>query len=229
MVRLREVFSRHCKPILSPHLSFNLPVSASGFFAIAASSLAVAAAVYLGVDLTYIHSNFLPLAVASFLISTLLSVYLYARSRYAPPAELALGGNSGKGQEFRSRAPPQRRCLWFTFSSAAMVSLFSPRVPPGNVAYDFFKGRELNPRIKDFDLKFFCEMRPGLIGWVSRQPLSRTSTRSIMAVQVLYFQSQRLIADWRLMVHRAGPVRHTVILWPCVELIFLTSAMWNGF
>lgn len=38
---------------------------------------------------------------------------------------------------------------------------------PGNVAYDFFKGRELNPRIKNFDLKFFCEMRPGLIGWVS--------------------------------------------------------------
>lgn len=27
-------------------------------------------------------------------------------------------------------------------------------------------GRELNPRIKDFDIKFFCEMRPGLIGWV---------------------------------------------------------------
>ena len=33
--------------------------------------------------------------------------------------------------------------------------------------YDFFKGRELNPRIGTFDLKFFCEMRPGLIGWVS--------------------------------------------------------------
>uniref|UniRef100_A0AAV2K9S9 Delta(14)-sterol reductase LBR n=1 Tax=Knipowitschia caucasica TaxID=637954 RepID=A0AAV2K9S9_KNICA len=35
----------------------------------------------------------------------------------------------------------------------------------GNILYDFFKGRELNPRIKSFDLKFFCEMRPGLIGW----------------------------------------------------------------
>lgn len=35
--------------------------------------------------------------------------------------------------------------------------------------YDFFKGRELNPRLKDFDLKFFCEMRPGLIGWVSQR------------------------------------------------------------
>lgn len=41
----------------------------------------------------------------------------------------------------------------------------------GNVVYDFFKGRELNPRLKDFDLKFFCEMRPGLIGWVSYHKL----------------------------------------------------------
>ena len=36
----------------------------------------------------------------------------------------------------------------------------------GNVVYDFFIGRELNPRIGLFDLKVFCEMRPGLIGWV---------------------------------------------------------------
>lgn len=60
------------------------------------SSLAVAAAVYLGVDLTYIHSNFLQLAVASFLLSTALSVYLYVRSGKATPTERALGGNSGE-------------------------------------------------------------------------------------------------------------------------------------
>ena len=27
-------------------------------------------------------------------------------------------------------------------------------------------GRELNPRIGDFDIKFFTELRPGLIGWI---------------------------------------------------------------
>ena len=27
-------------------------------------------------------------------------------------------------------------------------------------------GRELNPRLGQIDLKFFCELRPGLIGWV---------------------------------------------------------------
>jgi len=35
----------------------------------------------------------------------------------------------------------------------------------GSAPYDFFIGRELNPRIGDFDLKEFCELRPGLIGW----------------------------------------------------------------
>ncbi|XP_048860571.1 delta(14)-sterol reductase LBR [Brienomyrus brachyistius] len=36
----------------------------------------------------------------------------------------------------------------------------------GNVIYDFYIGHELNPRIKSFDLKYFCELRPGLIGWI---------------------------------------------------------------
>lgn len=35
----------------------------------------------------------------------------------------------------------------------------------GNIIYDFFMGHELNPRFGSFDFKFFCEMRPGLIGW----------------------------------------------------------------
>jgi len=34
--------------------------------------------------------------------------------------------------------------------------------------YNFFIGRELNPRVGgSFDVKFFCELRPGLIGWVA--------------------------------------------------------------
>lgn len=36
----------------------------------------------------------------------------------------------------------------------------------GNFVYDWFMGRELNPRIGIFDWKVFCEMRPGLIGWI---------------------------------------------------------------
>ena len=32
--------------------------------------------------------------------------------------------------------------------------------------YNFFMGRELNPRIGGFDIKQFIEQYPGLIGWV---------------------------------------------------------------
>jgi len=36
----------------------------------------------------------------------------------------------------------------------------------GNVVYDFFIGRALNPRVGFLDLKVACELRPGLIGWM---------------------------------------------------------------
>ncbi|KAI9836143.1 MAG: erg24, C-14 sterol reductase [Sclerophora amabilis] len=41
----------------------------------------------------------------------------------------------------------------------------------GNMLYDWFIGRELNPRVDipllgTFDIKSFCELRPGMIGWV---------------------------------------------------------------
>ncbi|CAO3649346.1 unnamed protein product [Mucor hiemalis] len=36
----------------------------------------------------------------------------------------------------------------------------------GNPIYDFMIGRELNPRIGSFDIKFFTELRPGLIMWL---------------------------------------------------------------
>jgi ergosterol biosynthesis ERG4/ERG24 family protein len=35
-----------------------------------------------------------------------------------------------------------------------------------NPVYDFWLGTALNPRIAGFDLKLFCEARPGLIAWV---------------------------------------------------------------
>ncbi len=41
----------------------------------------------------------------------------------------------------------------------------------GNLIYDFYIGRELNPRVTlpffgEIDLKTFCEMRQGLTGWI---------------------------------------------------------------
>ncbi|XP_017392619.1 delta(14)-sterol reductase TM7SF2 [Cebus imitator] len=51
-------------------------------------------------------------------------------------------------------------------AQVAPVSALAPGGNSGNPIYDFFLGRELNPRICSFDFKYFCELRPGLIGWV---------------------------------------------------------------
>ncbi|XP_073739599.1 delta(14)-sterol reductase TM7SF2 isoform X3 [Callorhinus ursinus] len=78
---------------------------------------------------------------------------------------------------------PQMLLLWFTWLGlqAALYLLPARKVAEGqelkdksrlrypingNPIYDFFLGRELNPRIWSFDFKYFCELRPGLIGWV---------------------------------------------------------------
>jgi Ergosterol biosynthesis ERG4/ERG24 family len=59
----------------------------------------------------------------------------------------------------------------FAFVFAVILFLLgktSPRVErvPGNLLQDYFFGRALNPRIGSFDLKLFCESRPGLLLWL---------------------------------------------------------------
>ncbi|XP_078673907.1 delta(14)-sterol reductase TM7SF2-like isoform X1 [Branchiostoma floridae x Branchiostoma belcheri] len=56
--------------------------------------------------------------------------------------------------------------LLYIKARRAPKAALSPVGNSGNVIYDFFIGHELNPRIGSFDLKYFCELRPGLIGWV---------------------------------------------------------------
>ena len=64
----------------------------------------------------------------------------------------------------------------------------------GIFVYDFFMGRELNPRIRDFDLKEFCELYPGLIGWIAldlamlHYQWTSTGTVSASLVLVCIFQ-----------------------------------------
>ncbi|XP_049599330.1 delta(14)-sterol reductase TM7SF2 [Syngnathus scovelli] len=74
----------------------------------------------------------------------------------------------------------------------------------GNPLYDFFIGRELNPRIGHFDLKYFCELRPGLIGWV-------------------------LINFGMLMqeVERQGSPSLAMILVNSFQLLYVADALWN--
>uniref|UniRef100_A0A4X1V2S0 Delta(14)-sterol reductase TM7SF2 n=1 Tax=Sus scrofa TaxID=9823 RepID=A0A4X1V2S0_PIG len=56
--------------------------------------------------------------------------------------------------------------LLYLKALVAPASALAPGGNSGNPVYDFFLGRELNPRICSFDFKYFCELRPGLIGWV---------------------------------------------------------------
>ncbi|XP_021467747.2 delta(14)-sterol reductase LBR isoform X2 [Oncorhynchus mykiss] len=131
---------------------------------------ALGAAVHHKIDLSYIHSHFLQLAVSSLFCSVLLSVYLYVRSRWATQDLLAPGGNSG------------------------------------SVIYDFFMGSELNPRIKGFDLKYFCELRPGLIGW-------------------LVINAAMALAEMQL--HHLDYPSPAMILVNCFHLLYVLDAFWH--
>lgn len=56
--------------------------------------------------------------------------------------------------------------FYLYLKSFAPGAKLAPGGNTGNALYDWFIGRELNPRVGLFDWKTFCEMRPGLIGWV---------------------------------------------------------------
>lgn len=113
-----------------PGSSKKLEYVLNGHSAFWVSILVVGAADhYRWITMSTLYDEFVQLAVASCILSLVLSVVLYAASFRASKPLLAKPGNT----------------------SVAV--------------YDFFMGRELNPRINAFDLKYFCELRPGLIGW----------------------------------------------------------------
>jgi delta14-sterol reductase len=89
---------------------------------------------------TFIYDNYLQILTANILISYALATFVYVRS-FSVKA-----GNA------------ERREL-----AAGGHS--------GNMLYDWFIGRELNPRVTiplfgEIDIKSFCELRPGLLGWI---------------------------------------------------------------
>lgn len=89
---------------------------------------------------TFISDNYLQLLTASILISYSISTFVYIRSFSVKP------GN----KENRELAAGGHT---------------------GNLLYDWFIGRELNPRvvvpfIGEVDIKEWCELRPGMMGWI---------------------------------------------------------------
>ncbi|KAI9931882.1 erg24, C-14 sterol reductase [Aspergillus wentii] len=115
------------------------------------SGLAVGTYMY-GADLvvwTFLWDNYLQVITANLVICTAIAAFVYVKSFSVP-------------------APGQRN---------PELRQLAPGGHTGNVLYDFFIGRELNPRVKlpipfvsdtarTIDIKVWCEMRPGLLGWI---------------------------------------------------------------
>jgi protein-S-isoprenylcysteine O-methyltransferase Ste14 len=104
----------------------------------------VLALVYIGVlPATFVYDNFLQLITASALFSISMSLALYAWSRLTCPPN-APGYNPG---------------------DAVPLHQLSHTGNSGWSVYDLWMGRTLNPRLGFLDLKFVCELRPGLLLW----------------------------------------------------------------
>lgn len=89
-------------------------------------------------ELNFIYDNFVGLMITSWEFSVLLSFFVYFCS-FIP-----LRNKNGNGTSER---------------------ILSAGGNSGNPLFDWFIGRELNPRIGEWDIKLFCELRPGLLLW----------------------------------------------------------------
>ena len=111
--------------------------------AVAIIGVALAGTVIQGSDFalwTFIWANYTQIITANLVIAFLLACFVYVRSFSVRPND------------------PDHREL-----AAGGHS--------GNLIYDWFIGRELNPRITlpifgTIDIKAFCELRPGMLGWI---------------------------------------------------------------
>ncbi|KND04700.1 uncharacterized protein SPPG_08843 [Spizellomyces punctatus DAOM BR117] len=105
----------------------------------------------------------------------------------------------------------------YAIIQSVLLYVLSHRIPPhgqillakggnsGYPIYDFWMGRELNPRLWGwFDLKYFCELRPGLVGWsvlnvclACRQWVNLGGTLTPGMVMVVLFEGYYVIdAQW---------------------------------
>ncbi|XP_060711779.1 delta(14)-sterol reductase TM7SF2 isoform X2 [Hemiscyllium ocellatum] len=94
--------------------------------------------------------------------------------------------------------------LLYARSLCVPESALAPGGNSGKPVYDFFIGHELNPRIGSFDLKYFCELRPGLIGW-------------------LLINLAMLLKEWEL----RGSPSLAMILVNAFQLLYVVDALWH--
>ncbi|EGW32788.1 uncharacterized protein SPAPADRAFT_60137 [Spathaspora passalidarum NRRL Y-27907] len=90
-------------------------------------------------ELQFVYDHQLELTLVTTIFSMLLAVFVYVCS-FIP-----LTKPNGKGTHER---------------------ILSVNGNTRNPIYDWFIGRELNPRIGTWDIKLFCELRPGMLLWL---------------------------------------------------------------
>ncbi|KAG7666414.1 ERG24 [[Candida] subhashii] len=90
-------------------------------------------------ELQFIYDNQLELTIVTIIFSFMLAVFVYLISFI-----------------------PLRKPNGFKTNERVL----SVNGNTGNPIYDWFIGRELNPRIGNWDIKLFCELRPGMLLWL---------------------------------------------------------------
>jgi len=91
-------------------------------------------------ELQFVYENILELTIVAITFSFLLAWFVYIISFFP-----IINGTNGKGTKEKILALGGNT---------------------GDFIYDWFIGRELNPRIGSFDIKLFCELRPGMLLWL---------------------------------------------------------------
>jgi protein-S-isoprenylcysteine O-methyltransferase Ste14 len=89
-------------------------------------------------------------------------------------------------------------------ASFAQGVLLSHHGCSGFLPYDFWMGRELNPRFLGVDIKEFCELYPGMIGWV------------LLNLSFAYTQATR-----------GGGLTVSMLLVNALELWYVADALYN--
>jgi len=74
----------------------------------------------------------------------------------------------------------------------------------GNFLIDYFMGRELNPRIKSFDVKMFLSTRPGYLGW--------------LVLNVVYI--------WKSLSDGKDQLNYPLLVSASLQLLYILDALW---
>lgn len=169
---------------------FRLRYKLNGFRVFTTTAVACAVGTYFGqIQLRSLHAKFLSLLTAGCAFAFALTTFLYV-------ASFRVSKND------KSKKKKTRKNDGIENGPVVLANGGNT----GNVAYDWFIGRELNPRFSNslFDAKVFCELTPGLIGWL------------LLNFGFMHEQYARL-----------GFITKPMVLVNAFQLMYVVDALWN--